>query len=135
MLERLSKLRESDEPLWGKMNAAQMLAHVQMPISVAFGTHSVEGNWLMKLILPLFKKRLYDDRPWKKNLPTEKTFITTGDDKMFDLEMKHVVDLVSRFTESAIVNDRHPIFGKLTKEQWAKATWKHLDHHLTQFGV
>jgi hypothetical protein len=34
-----------------------------------------------------------------------------------------------------MINEKHPVFGKLTKEQWSKATWKHIDHHLKQFGV
>lgn len=135
LIDRINKLSEASPPQWGKMNVSQMLAHLQVPMGVALGTHIVKGNWLMKLILPLFKKRLYDDKPWKKSLPTDKTFIMTGEDKMFDLEKKHVLDMVSRFTEAAIINERHPVFGKLTKEQWSKATWKHIDHHLTQFGV
>jgi Protein of unknown function (DUF1569) len=34
-----------------------------------------------------------------------------------------------------MVDEPHPIFGKMTKEEWSKGTWKHLDHHLQQFGV
>ena len=112
-----------------------MLAHLQVPIGVAMGTHTVKGNLLMKLILPLFKKKLYDEKPWKQGLPTDKTFIMTGKTKDFELERNKLLDMVSRFTEANMVNEKHPIFGRLTKEQWSKATWKHIDHHLKQFGV
>ena len=133
--ERISKLTASTQHQWGKMDVAQMLAHVQIPMGVAFGTTTVKGNWLMKLILPLFKKALYDDKPWKQGLPTDKTFIMTGQPKDFETEKNQLLDKISRFSESNMINEKHPVFGKLTKEQWSKATWKHIDHHLKQFGV
>jgi hypothetical protein len=135
IIDRINKLTPSTLPQWGKMNVSQMLAHLQVPMGVALGTHTVKGNWLMKLIMPLFKKKLYDNSPWKKSLPTDKTFIMTGTDKDFELEKLHVLDMVARFSETSIISDRHPIFGRLTKEQWSRATWKHIDHHLTQFGA
>jgi hypothetical protein len=110
IISRINKLTPQSQRLWGKMDVAQMLAHVQAPIGVAFGTNTVKGNWLMKLILPFFKKMLYDEKPWKQGLPTDKT-------------------------ESNMINEKHPVFGKLTKENWSKATWKHIDHHLKQFGA
>ena len=135
IVERISKLTASTQHQWGKMDVAQMLAHVQIPIGVAFGTNTVKGNWLMKLILPLFKKALYDDKPWKQGLPTDKTFIMTGQSKDFEEENNQLLDKINRFSESNMINEKHPVFGKLTKEQWSKATWKHIDHHLKQFGV
>lgn len=135
IISRINKLTSQSERQWGKMDVAQMLAHLQVPIAVAQGTHTVKGNWLMKLILPLFKKMLYDEKPWKQSLPTDKTFIMTGQSKEFEKEKNNLLEMVNRFTETNMVNEKHPIFGKLTKEQWSKATWKHIDHHLQQFGV
>lgn len=134
IIERIQKLTPESKALWGKMNVAQMLAHVQIPMGVALGTHKVNGNWLMKLILPLFKKALYDEKPWKQSLPTDKTFVMTGQAKDFENEKNELLEKINRYTEDNMINDKHPVFGKLTKEQWAKATWKHLDHHLKQFG-
>lgn len=135
IINRLNTLSPQSQRQWGKMDVAQMLAHLQVPIGVALGTHTVKGNLLMKLILPLFKKKLYDEKPWKQGLPTDKTFIMTGKTKDFELERNKLVDMISRFTEANMVNEKHPIFGRLTKEQWSKATWKHIDHHLKQFGA
>lgn len=135
IIARINKLTPSSTPGWGKMNVSQMLAHLQVPMGVALGTHMIKGNWLMKLIMPLFKKKLYDNSPWKKGLPTDKTFIMTDTDKDFQLEKMHLLDMVERFSERSIISEHHPIFGKLTKEQWSKATWKHIDHHLRQFGA
>ena len=135
IINRINKLSPDSKAQWGKMNVAQMLAHCQMPMGIALGSHTIKGNWLMKLILPLFKKKLYDEKPFKQNLPTEKSFIMTGKSKDFETEKNQLLDLLNRFTDANMVSDKHPVFGKLTKEQWSKATWKHLDHHLRQFGA
>jgi hypothetical protein len=29
---------------------------------------------------------------------------------------------------------RHPAFGPLTHDGWCRLSWKHVDHHLRQFG-
>jgi Protein of unknown function (DUF1569) len=135
IINRINKLTPQSQKQWGKMDVAQMLCHVQAPISVAFGNSTVKGSWLMRQILPLFKSMLYNEKPWKQGLPTDKTFVMTGQTKDFDKEKSQLLDMIGRFTEANMINEKHPVFGKLTKEQWSKATWKHLDHHLKQFGV
>lgn len=135
IIERINKLTPATQHQWGKMDVAQMLAHVQVPMGVALGVHTVNGNWFLKLIMPLFKKALYDEKPWKQGLPTDKTFIMTGQSKNFEEEKKSLLEMINLFTEKNMINEKHPIFGKLTKEQWSKATWKHIDHHMKQFGV
>jgi hypothetical protein len=135
IIDRINKLTPQSQRQWGKMNVGQMLAHCQMPMGIALGSHTIKGHWLMRLILPLFKKTLYDEKPWKQSLPTDKSFIMTGKAKEFDKEKNQLLDMVNRFREANMINDEHPVFGRLTKEQWSKATWKHLDHHLKQFGV
>lgn len=135
ILERINKLTPESQQKWGKMNVAQMMAHLQLPIEVAYGTRIVKGNWFIKLLVPLFKKSLYNEKPWKNGLPTDKSFIMTGETKDFETEKSKLLELVEKFSESSIRDTPHPIFGKMTKEQWSNATWKHLDHHLRQFGV
>lgn len=135
IVDRINKLTPQSQGQWGKMNVAQMLAHVQMPIGVALGTHKIKGNWFMKLILPFFKKILYNEKPYKQGLPTDKSFVMTGTTKDFEKEKALLLDMMAKFSEANMINEKHPVFGRLSKEQWSKATWKHLDHHLRQFGV
>lgn len=134
IVERISKLTPQSQRQWGKMDVAQMLAHLQMPMGIAIGTHTIKGNWLMRMLSPLFKKMLWDEKPYKQGLPTAKSFVMT-DPKDFEKEKTKLLDMVNRFTEANMVTEVHPVFGKMTKEQWSMATWKHIDHHLKQFGV
>ncbi len=135
IVARINKLSPQSQRQWGKMNVAQMMAHVQVPMGVALGTNTVRANWLMKMILPFFKRQLYNESEWKHGLPTDKTFVMLGMEKDFTAEKISLLEKINRFSEQNMVSEKHPVFGKLTKEQWSQATWKHLDHHLRQFGV
>ena len=135
IIDRINKLTPAVKPKWGKMDVAQMLAHLQMPVRIAYGTHQPKGSFLLRMIGPLFKSKLWDEKPWKQGLPTDPTFIMTGNARDFEKEKAALLEMVNRFSPSTVVGEKHPIFGKLTKENWSKATWKHIDHHLQQFGV
>lgn len=110
------------------------MAHLQRPISLAFGKHKLKANFILKLIGPLFKSALYNEKPYKHGLPTDKTYIVSNS-KNFEEERNKLVEMIHDFKEENISDAKHDIFGTLTKEQWSKATWKHIDHHLQQFGV
>jgi len=135
IIDRIHQLDTNTPARWGRMNAAQMLAHVQLPIAIAYGTHRPKGSFLLRVIGPLFKGKLWDQKPYKHGLPTDPTFVMTGLSKEFESEKQKLVEMVNRFTEMNIAVEKHPVFGKMTKENWGKAIWKHLDHHLQQFGV
>lgn len=134
LISRLHALGPQSQPLWGKMNVAQMLAHCQAPLGVALGTHQLKAGFLLRLIGPLLKSILYNNKPFKQGTPTAPSFVV-ADSRDFEKEKRKLLDMINRFSEASIVNQSHPIFGKLTAEQWSKGTWKHLDHHLQQFGV
>lgn len=134
VIHRLNKLTPDTRPLWGKMNVQQMLAHLQQPILVTYGRQQPAGNFLFKFLGPLIKPALYGPKPYKRGLPTDKTYIVT-DNRNFEKERQKLIELVREFREDNIPDKPHPLFGKMTKEQWSKATWKHLDHHLQQFNV
>lgn len=135
IIDRINKLTPQTNPQWGKMNVAQMLAHVQKPIGIALGTHLPKGSFLLRLIGPLFKSKLWDENPYKHSLPTDPTFVMTGEEKDFEKEKSVLLNMINSFSKETIVSEKHPVFGKLTKDNWSKASWKHLDHHLKQFGV
>jgi Protein of unknown function (DUF1569) len=134
IVDRINKLTPESKALWGKMNAGQMLAHCQVPIGVAEGTHKLKRTFIGRIFGPIAKPMLYNEKPFKRTLPTDKSFVMT-DQKDFEMEKQKLLTMISNFTEANMVDEPHPFFGKLTKEQWSIGSWKHLDHHLQQFGV
>jgi hypothetical protein len=134
IIARINQLTAQSPALWGKMNVTQMLAHCQMPLGVATGKHKLKRNFFLSLIGPLFKKQLYNDTPFKRNLPTAKSFIIATPQE-FEKEKEGLIDMIDQFSAATMSGEPHPFFGRMTKEEWSKGTWKHLDHHLQQFGV
>lgn len=134
MIDRINQLRSATQRKWGKMDVAQMLAHCQAPLGVPLGKHQLKRNIIFSLTGPLLKSQLYNDKPFKQNLPTDKSF-KIADQREFETEKRKLLDMINSFSEETIINHIHPFFGKLTLEQWSRGNWKHLDHHLKQFGV
>ena len=134
IVDRINKLTPESKAVWGKMNVGQMLAHLQMPMGVGIGVHKIPRAFIGRILRPFIKPILYNDKPFKHNLPTDKSFIK-ADQREFEKEKLALLKMINDFKEENIVDTPHPLFGKLTKEQWSKGTWKHLDHHLQQFGV
>lgn len=135
VLERFNKLHAESVGLWGKMSVGQMLWHCQIFIKAAIKNKKPDkrGN---PIISWFFKKSMYNDKPWRKNLPTT-PFARAKEEKDFDAEYLKLQELIE---ELYSLRDRknwnaHPIFGDFTPEQWGKLEYKHLDHHLRQFGV
>jgi len=135
IIDRIEKLNENTLAHWGKMNVSQMVWHCQGPFNIMLekNDYGMKPSWLAKVF---FKKSLYNDKSWRKNLPTAK-FLKTKDDKNFIVEKPKLVELVN---ETYSHRERkewnpHPAFGNFTHDQWGQMQYKHLDHHLKQFGV
>jgi len=135
IIDRINKLSPDSKAQWGKMNIGQMLAHLQVPIGVAEGSRQIKRTLIGRIIGPLAKPMIYNEKPFKHHLPTDPSFIMHGQVKDFETEKNNLLAMINEFSEKSIVNEVHPFFGKMTKEQWSKGTWKHLDHHLKQFDV
>ena len=137
IIHRIDKLNDSTKGQWGKMEVGQMLRHCQFPLKVALGRHKIKKpNPFMKLLYKGFKKSMYNDKLWKHNLPTAPGFKVT-ENRDFVEEKRKLVGLINDFHEGRDqeTRDPHPAFGHLTYEQWGQLQYKHLDHHLRQFGV
>ena len=134
VIQRLNSLTPQSQRQWGKMDVAQMLAHCQMPLGVATGDHKLKGSFFLRLIGPLFKSQLFNDKPFKRDLPTDISF-KIADKRDFETEKQKLIVMIDHFSETSMSGEPHPFFGKLTKTQWSKGTWKHLNHHLAQFDV
>ncbi|HEY3250275.1 MAG TPA: DUF1569 domain-containing protein [Ignavibacteria bacterium] len=137
IIGRINKLTSGSKAEWGKMTVSQMLSHCRVPLESAFGEVKLKRNPIGVLLGPIAKKSIFKDEPFKKNLPTDKNFIFK-DDRNFDEEKIKLTEKVQKFAASGpdgITKDPHPFFGKLTVNQWDMLMWKHLDHHLRQFGV
>ncbi|MEP7111616.1 MAG: DUF1569 domain-containing protein [Ferruginibacter sp.] len=125
---------------WGKMNAQQMVEHIS-------GFFRVSSNKLhFPLVipaeqLPKFKEFLLSDKEFRENtkapvLPEEPLpvqFASFGD-ALDDLE-KEINDFLGQFNNNPGLTAQHPVFGDLNFEEWILLHYKHVVHHLKQFGL
>jgi len=136
-VRRIAHLTPISQHMWGTMTVSQMLAHIQQPIKVALGEIEPKQSFAGYLFGRLIKKRIINEKPFNKELPTDPSFVVKNE-RNFDSEKQYAIDLIQRLNVAAtqqVQNRKHPIFGKLSVEEWDVLTVKHLDHHLRQFGV
>lgn len=132
---RIGHLRADSEPLWGTMSAAQMLAHCAEVQEVSNGKPLVGTPWFIKLFAPLVRRAVVGDRPYARGIKTHPQYRQTTEGN-FEAEMGRLLDSLQAFAENrgrAAVP--HPLFGEMHEAEKGWASYKHLDHHLEQFGV
>ncbi len=141
ILHRIDALQARQERLWGKLSLVQMLAHCQRPLMVAIGTHTLDKDLQSRVLSFLFgkmvKKKMLGAEPLAKGSPTAKSFlvVATGSLEEEREKLKQCIETFVAKANGGELGERHPFFGKMTQAEWDRLQWKHLDHHLRQFGV
>ncbi len=135
---RIDKLTAETPALWGKMNVSQMLAHCSFPYLQAMGRHNKTAPFFMKLVVKLmFKKSMTNTVPYKQGLPTSPSFVVV-DEKEFETEKAQLKSLITEFQQlgrNHFEGKAQASLGKLNSVEWNNLMYKHIDHHLRQFGV
>ena len=120
------------------MSVSQMLAHCNVTYKMAFSTSRKRPKFLTRLVLKfIVKPMVVSEKPFPKNGKTAPQFLVT-DDKNFDEEKSRLIENVKKVQElgSDYFDGKKSItLGKLKSQDWNNMFYKHLDHHLTQFGV
>ncbi len=137
-IARVNKLTPNTKAAWGTMNVAQMLAHVNVTYDMAFTDKYPKPNAFLRFILKLaVKKSVVGPKPYIKNQGTAPQFVIKGE-RDFEREKKILVDYLIKTQQlgsAHFENKEYRSFGQLTSNEWNILFSKHLDHHLTQFGV
>ena len=137
--ERLAKLTNETSPQWGKMNAAQMLAHLNVAYDIAYDKISTKKpGFLMNILLKnVIKPVVVGPKPYKKNSRTAPVFLI-ADERVFEEEKdKFITNMQTNLDkgESFFDGKENPSFGVLTLNEWNTMFYKHLDHHFNQFNI
>ena len=137
VLRRIDQLQPSTQRKWGKMDVAQMLAHCSVSMESAVGDRCPPRIFFGRLLGPIAKPDFLNEKPMKRNSPTDKSFVIS-DQREFVVEQERLMGLIDRFAaggRGGCTKHPHSFFGPLTPEEWARGMYKHLDHHLQQFGA
>ncbi|PSL44345.1 uncharacterized protein DUF1569 [Chitinophaga niastensis] len=138
IISRINQLTPGTKPNWGKMNVAQMLAHCNVTYELIYEDKHPQPNFFMKFILKSFiKKVVVSEQPYKHSSQTAPAFLIK-DDRDFEKEKNRLINYINKtkdLGETYFENKSSHSFGPLNKHEWNNMFYKHLDHHLTQFGV
>jgi hypothetical protein len=119
------------------MTAAQMLEHTARALEMAAGKKKSKQALLGKIIGWIFRKGFVGPRPFQRNAPTGPDFVVRGEPD-FGRTKERVKTLLREFHalgEQGCDGNIHGFFGRMTGAEWGVTQFKHMDHHLRQFGV
>lgn len=138
IVARIENLQHDTQAQWGKMSVDQMIAHLNVGFDMAFTDKYPKPGFFGKIFLKLVvKNAVVGPKPYPKNSRTAPAFIIS-DKRDFEKEKSKLVAYI-RQVESLgsqhFENKDYPSFGALTSQEWNNMFSKHINHHLTQFGV
>jgi len=135
LVVRLARLNVESKPQWGKMNCAQMLAHLADGFRMTLGDLAPRSKGGPLSFAPIKKLVIYW-LPFPKGAPTAPELITRPSEGI-EKESEAVKELLTRIAQSAGRADwpEHPAFGKMSEQDWGVLGYRHMDHHLRQFGA
>ncbi len=136
VVSRIDALQPSAQRQWGKMDVSQMMAHCSTALDMASGRIQLPRLLIGRLIGRFIKPIFWNEKPFSRNNPTDPKLVVS-DQRDFLREQERLKANVRQFHnggESGCTKHPHPFFGDLTPPQWSRGMYKHLDHHLRQFG-
>ena len=134
--DRIAKLDPETVPLWGTMTAAQMMAHCGEVLEVAGGRELRGSPWYFKLLMPLVRRVVMGRKPFAHGMQTHPQYRQV-EKRDFEREKVRLLAAVAAFEHlcADATHVEHPFFGKMTVADMGWGMYKHLDHHLKQFGI
>jgi hypothetical protein len=135
LLDRLSRLTPAHRAKWGRLNAEQMLVHLADSMRMALGELKAKSR-KMPLRYPPLKQLIIYVLPFPRSAPTAPELLARQPGE-WGQEMTLLADLIERFHARPCEGPwpDHPAFGVMSGRAWGVLGYRHIDHHLRQFGV
>lgn len=137
IINRVQNLKPGSSNLWGEMNATEMLWHCNScNREILQGQRGDKKTTVKQYLLRLLA--IYIAPHFKKGIKSESRHISKGkiSDLDFDREQNEFISLINEFpANKKQLTLTHPAFGNISTREWGIAAYKHMDHHLRQFGV
>ncbi len=140
ILTRVAALTPASQRRWGSMTPNGMLCHMNDSFKSTMGQRN------LKTLKPPLPRRfmmfvaLWVPLKWPPGIPTapecdQKIGGTPPVD--FESDRAEFYALFERFTQQPRLFEwqPHPMFGSMTDKEWMRWGYRHMDHHLRQFGV
>lgn len=133
---RVAQLTPDLPRRWGRMSVQQMVCHLSESLRMAIGELRVAPKRLPIRYTPL-KQLIVYVAPFPKNAPTAPELTIAATPRPWADDLSTLQQLIDRFTARPADAEwpEHPAFGRLSRRAWGVLGYRHIDHHLRQFGV
>ena len=135
LVNRVGRLTTDSLPRWGKFDAPRMVVHCSDAIRMALGRIPTKSKNLPIRHPPLKQLFVYW-LPWPKGAPTAPELLQRSPAE-WDAEVAVLFELMEEVgsVPRSFEWPEHPAFGRMSRRAWGVLGYRHLDHHLRQFGV
>jgi hypothetical protein len=135
IVKRLGSVTSASTPRWGRLDVQAMLTHLKRSALMALGELPVARKSPGVLQAFPVKHLILHVVPFPKNAPTAPELLAPTEDGTVDAIQSEIVILIDRIGAGPRdgAGPVHPLFGRLSYQDWGVATYKHTDHHLRQF--
>ncbi len=139
LIDRINRLQPESKGKWGKMTVEEMLVHCAAGIQMAFGDFpaKLRVSPFRAMVARILFVELFPF-PKRATAPPEINISKKLKTRMPFNEARSILIKQVKRIQNAPTDHRfppHPIFNKLSRRQWGRLAYKHLDYHLKQFGV
>jgi hypothetical protein len=139
LIGRINQLTPETKAVWGKMNVAQMLAHCAVTYEMIYEPekHPKPNAFLRFILKKLVKPKVVGESTYGQGGKTAPQFII-ADAREFETEKNRLITYITKtqeLGENHFEGKESHSFGVLNKTEWNNMFYKHLDHHLNQFGI
>lgn len=136
VIDRIAALDADRRPLWGHFTAPEMVRHVSCGLRQGLGEYDAGPpagllqyaplNWLMIHVVPWPKGRAKSPPEFLAVRPTT-----------WAADVSNLRALIERFAVRGpdVAWPAHKVFGTISARSWGALQFKHVDHHLRQFGA
>ncbi len=135
--ERIQRLDPNASPKWGRMTAPQMVCHLNDSFRVGMGEKyaspatSLLQTTLIKWVALRAPLRWPPGVPTRPEIEQGRGGTPPGE---WENDRTELLGLLESFADRQTLG-AHPVFGPLSRREWLTWGYRHVDHHLRQFGV
>ncbi len=135
VLRRFQHLSPSATPKWGRLDAPRMVTHVTDALRAGLGEVALMPKVSPLSVWPVNTLVMFY-LPWPRNAPTAPELLIRKPLE-WTTELAALKSAMTRFVAREIDGPwaEHAAFGKIDGRQWGRLMYRHMDHHLTQFGA
>lgn len=139
LVSRVQKIRPESKRQWGSMTCDEMLCHLADSFRIVMGEKPVAmvpANRFTRRMMRFIA--LHVPLPWPRGIRTVPEVDPRRNGtrpSTFEADRQGLLTLLHRFAANDARYAQHPMFGSMSRQDWMIWGYRHMDHHLRQFGA